>query len=85
MKVTITNYIIEHITKQKVSGISEDEDLLGSGLVDSLGMMKLIAFIEKEYNLSIPSKDMTVEDANLSDAEINKYRETTKVDVCFFC
>ncbi|MAU72729.1 MAG: hypothetical protein CML04_11605 [Pseudozobellia sp.] len=77
MKVTITNYIIEHITKQKVSGISEDEDLLGSGLVDSLGMMKLIAFIEKEYNLSIPSKDMTVENF-MTIEQILNYIESIK-------
>jgi len=40
---------------------NEEDDLLGGGLVDSLGMMKLINFIEKEFELKIPAQDMVIE------------------------
>ena len=41
--------------------INEQDDLLGSGILDSLGMMKFIAFIETEFNFSIPPEDMIIE------------------------
>lgn len=61
MKDKITNYIIHHITKQKIDTIHADDDLLADGLIDSLGMMKLVAFVEKEAQIKIPPEDMTLE------------------------
>ena len=41
--------------------LAADDDLLGSGLVDSLGVMRLIRFIEERYDVSIPPADVTIE------------------------
>ncbi len=41
-----------------VDGFADDESFLGSGIVDSLGMMQLIAFLERDL-------DVMVEDAEL--------------------
>ncbi len=41
--------------------LTAEEDLLNSGLVDSVGMMNLIAFIEEEFGLPIPPEDMVIE------------------------
>ena len=41
--------------------ISPDTDLLKSGLIDSLGVMRLVAFIEDEFRTSIPAQDLTLE------------------------
>jgi len=38
-----------------------DDDLLEDGLVDSLGVMRLIAFIEDEFGFAVPPEDVTVE------------------------
>lgn len=61
MKDKISNYIIHHIAKQKIDTIHADDDLLADGLIDSLGMMKLVAFVEKEAQIKIPPEDMTLE------------------------
>lgn len=61
MQQKITTYIKEEISIELIEEIDVHEDLLGSGIVDSMGMMKLIDFIEKESNISIPQEDMTVE------------------------
>jgi len=37
------------------------DDLLEDGLVDSLGIMRLIAYIESEFGFSVPAQDVTVE------------------------
>ncbi|BAO74614.1 acyl carrier protein [Winogradskyella sp. PG-2] len=60
------NKIIDYIKNELIVGsesihIDANEDLLGGGLVDSLGMMKLVNFIEKEFELKIPAQDMVIE------------------------
>lgn len=41
--------------------IEPDENLLSDGMVDSLGMLRLVAFIEASYALKIPPQDFTIE------------------------
>ncbi len=62
MKEIITAYINEEILggAQAVE-VNAEDDLLGSGLLDSLGMMALVAFIEQRFNTKIPPQDMTIE------------------------
>ncbi|MFK7959647.1 MAG: acyl carrier protein [Phycisphaerales bacterium] len=37
------------------------DDLLGSGLVDSLGVMRLIGFIEQRLGVTVPPADVTID------------------------
>ena len=41
--------------------IDADENLLVDGMVDSLGMLRLIAFIEATYSVKVPPQDFTIE------------------------
>lgn len=41
--------------------ISDDQDLLLSGLLDSLSVIRLVAWLEKQYNCAIPAEDVLVE------------------------
>lgn len=61
MKDKIESYIINNLASEPLDKIYDDEDLLGSGIVDSMGMMNLINFIENEADIKIPSEDMTIE------------------------
>ena len=61
MKQKITDYIKKEISIEDLEDLALDDDLLGSGIVDSMGMMRLIDFIEKELNISIPQEDLVVE------------------------
>lgn len=60
------NKIITYIEKELLSGqenvnLTADEDLLTTGLIDSLGIMKLIAYLEETFQITIPAEDMTIE------------------------
>ena len=60
------NILIDYIKNELIFGsegidIDAEDDLLGSGLLDSLDMMKLVSFIEKEFELKIPTQDMVIE------------------------
>lgn len=41
--------------------ISDDEPLLSSGLVDSLGVLEFVAAVEKATGIAIPATEMTLE------------------------
>lgn len=59
MKTEIREYVVNEL----LSGaeIGEEDDLLLSGLVDSLGVMRLVAHIEQRYAITVPPQDLTIE------------------------
>lgn len=62
MKDTIRRYISGHLlNRYNGAAIEDDEDLLGGGLVDSVGMMSLVLFIEEEFDVSVPPEDVVIE------------------------
>lgn len=58
----IINYIQENLLagKGEIELLPED-DLLGSGLLDSLGVMRLVGFVEETFNIKIPPEDIVIE------------------------
>jgi acyl carrier protein len=41
--------------------ITPDDDLLLSGLIDSMGVVRLIQFMEEKLDVQIPPEDVTLE------------------------
>ena len=41
--------------------VGEDDDLLVDGMIDSIGMMRLMVFIEESLRVSVPPEDFTIE------------------------
>lgn len=60
MKNKILNYIQSELLDEK-QDISDGQDLLTTGMIDSIGIMRLVAFLEKEFAQSIPPADVTLE------------------------
>jgi acyl carrier protein len=56
----ITNYINEEIDVL----VTQEEELLSSGLIDSITIMKLIAHLEETYEIKVPPQDMVIENFN---------------------
>ena len=62
MKDTIRRYISEQLlNRTNGASVGDDEDLLGSGLVDSVGMMSLVLFLEDAFDVSVPPEDVVIE------------------------
>ena len=79
----MTTELIEYIKENLLIGQSDiellpEDDLLGSGLVDSMGMMKLIGHIETHYQFTVPPQDMTIENFMTVEA-ISNYLQEQKV------
>lgn len=59
MKDTIRGYISEAL----LSGteIADDDDLLLSGLLDSLSVIRLVQHLESEFAVRVPPEDIVIE------------------------
>jgi len=44
-----------------ITSIDHDEDLLGAGVVDSHGLMQLVAFLRERYGIGVPDEALTPE------------------------
>ena len=55
--------LVAYVTEELLNDepIDAEEPLLADGVVDSLGMMRLVAFIEEAYDISIPPEHFTIE------------------------
>lgn len=51
----------EILTSQAAEDLSSEDDLLSSGLVDSMSLMRMVSFIEKKFELKIPPEDLIIE------------------------
>jgi acyl carrier protein len=41
--------------------LKEEENLLANGIMDSLGILKLVSFIEQKFDVQVPDEDITVQ------------------------
>jgi acyl carrier protein len=41
--------------------LTEEADLLSAGIVDSLGILRLVAFIEDRFGVKVPDEDVVFE------------------------
>lgn len=56
----------EYILTDLVDGgerrpIGDDDDLLGEGIIDSMGVLRLVSFVEEQFEMRIPDEDVTVD------------------------
>jgi len=57
--VDTSQKISEYIRKEIANGreVSKDESLLAAGILDSLAVVKLVAYVEAEFDVEIPDSD----------------------------
>ena len=62
MKDELRTFINEEIlTNTNGDGVDVEDELLMSGLVDSIGVMRLVAFVEETFGVDVPPEDVTLE------------------------
>jgi acyl carrier protein len=57
----VREFIAEYGNNKGVTGIGDDESLLKRNVVDSLGVFRLIAFLEEAFPLTIDDTDIAPE------------------------
>lgn len=55
----------EYIRQELMSGAGGDldvnENLLAAGIVDSLGVLRLVSFVEEKFGIEVADEDVTLE------------------------
>ena len=77
-KEIVKDYVSRELAAEgRETDLKEEENLLANGIVDSLGVLKLVSFIENEFNVQVPDEDVTVNNFR-SLKSIGEYLEKRK-------
>lgn len=58
----ITQFIVQELLKKTDDfQLGQDDELLLSGMIDSLGIMLLVSFIAEKTGYEVPPQDVTIE------------------------
>lgn len=72
----LTSYIQEEFVRGRRE-LNVDDDLLSSGVLNSLGILKLVSFIEERFNIRVPDEDIVFENFQSIDC-LSAYLENHK-------
>ncbi len=61
LQSVLTDYIQAELAKGRKSNIHPNDDLLSEGVIDSLGILQLVAFIEDKFNVHVADEDVVLE------------------------
>ena len=59
--MNIVQDLINYFKEQAGTDVSVDTPLVEDGVIDSMGVMKLIEFIESTYGVGLDMDDLTIE------------------------
>ena len=58
IKTSVRNFIVETFLFGQDDGLTEDTSFLANGVVDSTGVIELVAYLEKTYQIKIKDEDL---------------------------
>ena len=59
--VVLKDYIREELMNGTNSELDESENLLAAGIIDSLGILRLVSFVEEKFGIEVPDEDVTID------------------------
>jgi acyl carrier protein len=60
-RMTIRTFVLERFPEARVKSLADDDSLLDSGVVDSLGILEFATFIEEQFCMQLQDDDLTPE------------------------
>jgi acyl carrier protein len=57
----VKDFIIKHFPLARNRNLHNDDPLLENGILDSLGVLDLVTYLEKEFGISISDEDLVPE------------------------
>lgn len=55
----IRRFILENFYVSEPSALADDTSLVGTGLVDSTGILEVLAFLEEEFGIEVTDRETT--------------------------
>ena len=60
-KEELTTFIKQEILHGRAVPLGEEDDLLSAGVIDSLGILRMVAFMEEQLGVKVPDEDVVFE------------------------
>ena len=57
----LKEYIRQELMSGANSELDDNENLLAAGIVDSLGVLRLVSFVEERFGIEVADEDVTLE------------------------
>ena len=57
----LTHILKEHLPGEALDSLKPDDDLIGSGILDSLAMINLVTHLEQHYGIVVGAEEMSPE------------------------
>ena len=57
----LTHILKEHLPGEALDSLKPDDDLIGSGILDSLAMIKLVTHLEQHFGIVVGAEEMSPE------------------------
>jgi acyl carrier protein len=73
-QLVVKEYIAQEIMRGRNHPLNPTDDLLAVGILDSLGILQLVAFIEEKFGVKVPDEDVVYENFH-SISAISSYVE----------
>ncbi|MEM9363763.1 MAG: acyl carrier protein [Bacteroidota bacterium] len=58
MKDEIKQFIVQQFGLEEHTALNVENNLIENGIIDSMGMMRLIRFVEKKYGIEVAFEEM---------------------------
>jgi acyl carrier protein len=59
--VVLKDFIREELMNGSNDALDENENLLAAGIIDSLGILRLVSFVEDKFGIEVPDNDVTID------------------------
>ena len=57
----LAQFVRNELLHGRKVALTDDADLLSAGIVDSLGLLRLVAFLEERFGVKVPDEDVVFE------------------------
>ena len=57
----IRSFIVEHIPQARQLNVQNEDELIETGLLDSLGILDVVTYLEEEFGLTVSDEELTPE------------------------
>jgi acyl carrier protein len=61
IKTNISTYVIEYLVKESGIVLEDDTSFLEKGIIDSTGVMELVAFLEETFGIRVEDDEIVPE------------------------
>lgn len=78
--ITLREFIRENFLFGQDTSFSDDDSLLGLGIIDSTGVLELVALLEKQFQISVSDDELVPENLDSID-NLLRFIETKRAGV----